>query len=294
MLSDKLVACVQAQKDRLAFIDLRVRYLGGIRRTELVSRFGIQMVAATRDIALYKELASNNLAYNSREKIYERGEPFEPVFDFPVERVLTWISQGYGDVEPCRSKPLVLCEFVDIANKPNLDVLSVVTRAIHRKNAVEVVLHGSARKKTKVEMVPFALANSADGWLVRAYDRQAAVFCDFALTRILEAQLVTGEIHEHEQQANDIQWNRIVMLELVPHPANNTANSCAELDYGMKNGRLKVSIRASLVGYFLRHWCVDCSEKHVLKGPNYRLWLGNRGTLFDVENLSIAPGYVTK
>jgi len=41
----------QTQRDRLAFIELRLRFVGKIRRQDLVTRFGIQTVAATRDIA---------------------------------------------------------------------------------------------------------------------------------------------------------------------------------------------------------------------------------------------------
>ena len=294
MSSEKLFSYTQSQRDRLAFIDLRVRYLGEIRRNELASRFGIQVVAATRDISVYKELAPHNLVYNSREKIYERGEPFEPVFDFPVERVLAWIYQGFGDVEPCRSKPIIQCEYPDISQNPNLDVLSTLTRAIQHKNVVEISIQGVPRNKSKNEITPFALANGGYGWVVRGYDRQSENFCDVPLVRISEAKLTSSEVLDNELQANDIQWNRIVELELAPHPNNIRKSSSVELDYGMKDGIIKVKVRAALVGYFLRRWGVDCSEKHSLKGAEYQLWLSNRQTLYGVENLSIAPGHDKK
>jgi hypothetical protein len=52
MPNDKLAELTQSQRDRLAFIELRVRFVGEIRRQDLVGRFGIQSAAATRDLAL--------------------------------------------------------------------------------------------------------------------------------------------------------------------------------------------------------------------------------------------------
>jgi len=146
----------------------------------------------------------------------------------------------------------------------------------------------------KSEIVPFALANSGYGWLVRAFDRQGQEFCDVALARISDARLATSVVLEHECLENDIQWQRIVELELVPHPINVHEDISVESDFGMKGGRLMVNVRASQVCSFLRRWDVDCSEKHSLKGKEYRLWLSNRQAIYGVANLSIAPGYDRK
>ena len=70
-------------------------------------------------------------------------------------------------------------------------------------------------------------------------------------------------------------------------------------DYGMKNGLLVVNVRASLAGYFLRQWAVDCSPDHsggpdaVKDGSNdaIRLWLRNGAALYGVETAKLAPGY---
>jgi hypothetical protein len=104
MSSDRLPEMTQAQRDRLAFIELRLRFVGEIRRQDLVTRFGIQVAAATRDIAQYKELAPGNLEYDTKNKVYAYADGFKPIFDFPAERVLTWLSQGFGDGEPLALK----------------------------------------------------------------------------------------------------------------------------------------------------------------------------------------------
>lgn len=49
-----------------------------------------------------------------------------------------------------------------------------------------------------------------------------------------------------------------------------------------------------MAGYLLRRWNVDCTERGTLKGAEYQLWLQNRFTLNNVQNLAIAPGYEAK
>src|SRR5689334_5869282 len=107
MRSERLAEMAQGQRDRLAFIELRLRFIGEIRRQDLVTRFSIQTAAATRDLAQYKELAPRNMEYDTKSKAYIRAAWFRPLFDFSVERVLNWLAQGWGDGEPSRWKSLV-------------------------------------------------------------------------------------------------------------------------------------------------------------------------------------------
>lgn len=292
MSNEEITELTQPQRDRLAFIELRLRFIGEIRRQDLVARFGIQAAAATRDIAQYKNIASRNVEYDSKGKAYVRSEWFRPVFEFPVERVLAWLSQGFGDGEPLRLKAYVPCEGPALLSKPDLETLSVLTRAIHRKCAVEIAYRALSSGLTTREIVPFALADNGLRWHVRAYDRRSGHFRDFVLTRIADASLKQGSPEEHEMPDQDIQWSRIVELELVPHPANVQHPDAIEADYGMDGGVLRIRVRAALAGYLLRRWNVDCTESHSLKGAEYHLWLRNHLSLVDVANLRIAPGYV--
>ena len=292
MPSTKISEMTQAQRDRLAFIELRLRFLGEIRRQDLVARFGIQAAAATRDISQYKEIAPRNLDYDTKGKVYVRSEWFRPVFEFSPERVLTWLSHGFGDGEPLRLKALVPCESPGLLSKPDLEMLSVITRAIHKKIAVAVTYRALSSGLTTREIVPFALADDGLRWHVRAYDRRSGEFRDFVLTRIADARMMPGRPEEREMSDQDIQWSRIVELELVPHPANVQHPDTVEADYGMVAGVLRVRVRAALAGYLLRRWNVDCTENHSLKGAEFHLWLRNHLSLVDVANLSLAPGYV--
>ena len=291
MSIDQLTELSQAQRDRLAFIEIRLRFIGEIRRLDLVSRFGIQSAAATRDIGTYKELSPRNLDYDPKGKVYVRADWFRPVFDISADRVLTWLSQGLGDGEPIRYKSLIACEGVALSSKIDLETLSVLTRAIHRKSAVEVSYRALSSGLTTREIVPFVLADNGQRWHVRAFDRRSGEFRDFVLARIANARIVDSTVGEQETPDQDIQWNRIAELELVPHPANVQHPDTIEAEYGMENGVLNLRVRAAMAGYLLRRWNVDCTEDHSMKGAEFHLWLRNRQALYGITNLVLAPGY---
>lgn len=291
MSNEQLADLTQPQRDRLAFVELRVLFIGEIRRQDLVSRFGIQSAAATRDLALYKELAPGNIDYDPKGKSYVTGSDFRPVFDFPPERVLAWLSQGFGDGEPTRLKAWITCEIPSRLTQPDLDILGCVTRAIHQQSPLKIQYHSISSGKSDREIVPFALLDNGLRWHVRAFDRKSQEFRDFVITRIRKPILMKGaEVQPHERSDQDIQWTRIVELELVPHPDQPRAE-ITEMDYSMDSGVLRMKLRAATAGYILRQWSVDCSPDHSLRGYEYRLWLKDHLALYGVKNALLAPGY---
>lgn len=291
MTSPRLADVSQAQRERLSHIDFRLRFLGTIGRNDLVKRFGIKEAAATRDIALYRELAPHNLIFDTRSKRYRQTEAFTPLFEFPAQQALTALAHGFGDDFVTPHKPHIPCEVPTQLNTPHLDVLAVLSRAIHQKKVVEMDYRSLSSGLTTRQIVPFVLVDNGLRWHVRAYDRKRERFADFVINRIVRSKLLhEATILAKEAKEADIQWNRIVEMHLVPHPRLHYPETI-EYEYGMQNGMLKVNVRAAVAGYVLRRWNVDCSEHHVLTGAEYHLWLKNRQTLYGVENLAIAPGY---
>jgi len=175
--------------------------------------------------------------------------------------------------------------------QPALDTLSVVTRAIHQSAVLAMQYHSLSSGLTQREIVPFALIDNGQRWHVRAYDRQHQDFRDFVITRIQQPRLCKDSpIQPHERGDQDIQWTRIVELDLVPHP-DQPRPEITEMDYGMTDGHLRVRLRAATAGYVLRCWSVDCSPDHCLNSPEIRLWLKDPLTLYGVKNAVLAPGY---
>jgi predicted DNA-binding transcriptional regulator YafY len=291
MTSGKLADLTQSQRDRLAFIELRVRFMGEIRRQDLVSRFGIQSAAATRDLALYKELAPGNIDYDTKAKCYALSEKFTHLFAFAPERVMSWLTQGFGDGEPAQITAWLPSDIPSRLVLPDLSVLSCITQAIHQKSPVSIEYHSLTSGCTKRQIIPFALIDNGLRWHVRAFDRKSREFRDFVITRIRRPTLMKGsEVLPHERSDQDIQWTRIVELELIPHPAQ-LRPEITEMDYGMQDGKLSMKLRAATTGYILRRWSVDCSPDHSLNGPEYRLWLKDHLAIYGVKSAVLAPGY---
>lgn len=285
-----LVDIGQPQQERLFHIDFKLRFLGTINRNDLVNRFGIKEAAATRDIALYKELAPNNITYDTKAKTYIGTEQFLPLFKYQGSQALSALCYGLGDDHVASSGSLITTESPTQLNFPNLDVLAEITRAIHQKKALVIDYRSLSSGLTQREIVPFALVDNGLRWHVRAYDRKRARFTDFVINRIVFAKLLSTKITKSETKESDIQWNRIVEIHIVPHPKLQYPETI-EVEYGMTNGMLKIFVRAAVAGYVLRHWNIDCSPEHELQGAEFHLWLTNTPTLYGVENLAIAPGY---
>ena len=61
---------------------------------DLVARFGIGEAAATRDIALYRELVPANLDYDTKLKSYVKSESFTPLFEYSPPQILAALLKG--------------------------------------------------------------------------------------------------------------------------------------------------------------------------------------------------------
>ena len=279
-----------AQRERLAYIDFRLYFFGEIGRPDLIERFGVAPAGTTRDLALYREIAPQNITFDGSNKIYRIGQAFSPLFDHASQRVLSALALGFGDGVNGATQPLLPCESPTALSNPRMDVLAPVCRAIHAKRPVAIRYHSMSSGESERVIVPFALVDTGLRWHIRAFDRKSGEFRDFVVTRIEAPTLLDEEPQANERPDNDIQWTRIVELELVPHP-DQPRPEITEMDYSMQGGVLRMKLRAATAGYILRKWSVDCSPDHSLRGHEYRLWLKDHLAIYGVRNAVLAPGY---
>ena len=281
----------QTQKERLSHIDFRLMFLGVMQRIDLIQRFGMKEAAATRDIALYRKLAEENITYKTKERSYFYNTQFNPLFQYTSERTLSALSNGFGDdYIGVISKAMLPCETPTQLNMTQLTTLSVLTRAIHQHQVVKMTYFSLSSGASTREIVPLALVDNGLRWHIRAFDRKHSRFADFVVNRITNPEVSESVIQEQEKKESDNQWNRIVELEIVPHPSLQHPETIA-MDYCMQDKQLNINVRAAVAGYLLRLWNIDCSAKHSLEGNEYHLWLKNYPALYGVDNLVLAPGY---
>lgn len=280
----------QAQRERLAFLELRAFFTGELRRSDIEARFGIKPAASSRDLALYREIAPDNLEYDAVGRCYRPSPSFAPVFEFNPDRVLAWLLQGFGDGLDLCLKQAAPCEGPGQLTRPDMQVLGSITRSMCAKRAARISYLSLSSGSKRREIVPVALADNGLRWHVRAFDRERSRFGDFVLTRISKVQEIEGEAEERELLGADEQWARMVEMELAPHPGIEHPKAI-EADYGMHDGVLRIKARAALSGYVLRRWNVDASPDHRLDHSIHHLWLRNPQTLYGVESAALAPGF---
>lgn len=279
-----------ARRERLAYIDFRLYFFDEIGRPDLIDRFGVAPAGATRDLALYREIAPQNITFDGRNKIYRIGQAFSPLFDHASQRVLSALALGFSDGVNGEAQPLLPCESPAALSKPRMDVLAPICRAIRSKRPVAIRYHSMSGGESERIIVPFALVDTGLCWRVRALDRMSSQFRDFVVTRIEAPRLLDEEVRTNERPDNDIQWTRIVELDFVPHPRFDRPE-IIKMDYGMTDGSIRMRVRAAVAGYMLLRWGVDCSPDHRLKEEQYRLWLSDPLALYGVESAKLAPGY---
>lgn len=288
---------------RLFFIDFRAYFLGQVSRADIAEFFGISLAAATRDLAAYIREHGGRIVLDGTAKIYRPSQDFVPVFEHPVEQVLSALSQGLGEAQSDQPRSLIPAAFPRPLSLPKPELLAPVTRAIHQQRVIKVGYHSYSSGQTERELRPHALVNNGSRWHVRAYDRRRGDFNDFVLARMSSVEVLPASgMRPEEAVTQDIQWTRIVELELVPHPFQERPE-ITSMDFDMKGDLLRVRERAALVGYLLRQWNVDCSPRHTEKSPpetnpserkgdEIRLWLRNHLALYGVDSAKMAPGYV--
>lgn len=294
----ELTSLSHSQKERLAHIDFTLMFNGEAGRSYLTERFNVAPSVATQDFARYKELAPDNVKYDEKRRLHLKTETFKPLFEYDVIRTLSTISQGFGDGFLGKLKAPLACEAPYHLNKPSLNIVAAVSEAIHKRVPLKIVYVSLSSGRSERLIIPHTLVDNGLRWHVRAFDRKHDQFRDFVLTRIKEANLSgpsrpDGKVdEERERVQQDKQWNRIVDLELIPHPKIEHPEAVI-LDYGMLDGFLKVEVRAAVAGYLLRLWNVDCSNDHMLCNPEMQLALRNPEALYGVENAMLAPGVIS-
>ncbi len=250
----------QKQRKRTFYTGVRAFFARDLTPADAERRLGVKPVNAARDVSTYSCLATQKLFYGAGQRHYATTE---------------------------RNVP---CESASDLIKSEVETLATLTRAIAGRRQVKVnylSLTSGASTKT---LCPLALADTGPRWHLRAYDRERGRFADFALTRIVKAKAIDLPIPIEEQIESDVQWARIVHIELVPHPGIAHPKAI-EADFRMNNGVLALDMRAPLVGYALRRWSVDCSPEHSPDPKEHRLWLNNSQTLYGVKSATLPPGY---
>lgn len=279
-----------SQRERLAFIDFCLQFVGQIARADLVNHFKTGLASCSRDLTLYKELAPNNMILRHETKQYYRTAEFLPLFEHNPDSILTSLCRGFGDGLSHGIDPSTKCIDATRLIHPNTEVIATIMRAINNGRAVTCDYISLTSGESRREIVPHAIANNGQRWHVRSFDKKTKEFRDFVCTRLQNVTESRKPIASKQTGKYDKAWHNIVNLKLAVHPSVEHPKAI-EMDFGMVDGVFNLEAREALLGYLMRQWNVDCTENADLTGTEHHLWLSNVNELQGLESMAIAPGY---
>ena len=261
--------------------------MGELGRNHVAARFGMGPAGATRDIALYRQIAPRNLDFDTVTKTYRPSSEFAPLFIHHPNSALAFLAGG----EVTSNSPLIRCESPAPLDVIRTSVLAAITRATNRGRPIQIEYCSVSSGFGSREIVPFALVDAGLRWHCRAFDRKSKGFRDFVLSRVSRVdESIDISVADHESVDQDLQWTRQIELRLIPHPFHPRPEAIG-MEFGTDKGGLQTRARAATVGYLLRLWNVDCSPDRSLKGLEYALCLEDPLSLYGAETAVLAPGY---
>ena len=256
------------------YIDMRLRFLGEIRRQDLIHRFGIQTAAATRDLALYRSEMSGNAVYFSQTKSYVRSDQFVPLYDsVTAQDALSWLCPGPGESGLLDPEIRIPIDRPELPVQSSVEVIELITLAIKRRSVAEVLYMSPFVSSCKRILIPHALADIQGLYLVRAFDRTAQAFANLRLSSIKTASLQLTDSHPFEHPEHDSSWHTRLTLRLRPHPNNVEHPRYLDRQDGSPDGVWQFHTRAPLVDDWLDRLGVDTTKNHRLRGDHHVWWL---------------------
>ncbi|MCW3101522.1 MAG: hypothetical protein JWL77_7140 [Chthonomonadaceae bacterium] len=244
---------------RFEFIEWKLFWEGQVNRSDLEDTFAISTPQASVDLRNYREVAGQNIEYNSTEKGYLPSGRFSPKFlAISADRLLLQLRAfltGALKREDLWFKDLPAVDMTpDIVRSVDPESLRKILRAIRTRQAIEVDYQSLTASRRR-EIGPHALAFDGHRWHARAWCCEHGDFRDFVLSRI---EKIGDAKPVNFDPADDIEWVKTVGLRLCPHPGLSDAQKQAiQLDFGMTNGCREITVRLSLAYYFIKRMNLD-------------------------------------
>jgi len=226
----------------------------------------VSVPQASGDLSTYQKLAPTNLRYDSSVKRYVATEEFSPLFlKLNGDRYLVQlkaISDGVialGDTWIEAAPPSGVVPLLNRKIDPHL--LKKLIATIKEKKSIEVQyqsMFASPDEDVWRRITPHAFGFDGLRWHVRAFCHRGNKFRDFIVSRCMGLRNL-GETGVSPQ--DDVDWNTNFEVLLKPNPVLSEAQQKAiEIDYGMIEGIVAVSVRCALLYYFEKRLRLDVGE----------------------------------
>lgn len=254
---------------RFRLIEIIALWEGRVTTQHLCATFNILRQQASRDIGQYLENVPDNLNYDHQIRGYVPSETFRPRFTLgTTDEYLQLLHSAYS---PETGLPLLtgmegITQTLSVPGRMiSPQIVRPLTRACYEKRQVLVdyISLNSKQQESRV-LSPHTIVHTGYRWHVRAYCHKRERYADFVLSRFRGNPSLQG--HAVKTKDGDEAWNDIVEIVITADPRLDAASrQIVEYDYGMKQGRLRLSSRGALVQYTLQLLRVD--EPNPAKAP---------------------------
>ncbi|MCB1077799.1 MAG: WYL domain-containing protein [Verrucomicrobiae bacterium] len=266
-----------AAQERLRFVERSLWWRGQVQRRDLGETFGISLAQASSDLQRYLEINPLAARYDLKAKTYW-GEPhMECRFHSPrLEEALALFLGGAGGTGLL---PLPLAHSDSARLGP--DRIAIVELPMRiappqvQRAAFLATLRGlrlridygslTGRKAPGWRWIaPHAFAHDGYRWHLRAWCEENEGYRDFVLSRIRETEWPSAR--PVDDLPRDEDWETYEELTLVANPESpEDQRKAVESDYGMKAGKLRITVRRAMRDYTLNH--LHLSNRKGKKAP---------------------------
>lgn len=244
------------QRQRFRFIEAFAIWRGQVRVADVREAFGITTGKAEKDLALYTQLAPDNLARDRQTGEYRLDDGFEPRFlrgtASEYVQVLRNHELGVDGSLAVMDSGAVAAETLEAPTRGfDVRTLARLNAAIRERRWLAIDYQSMTHPEPRrIEIAPHVLV-FAGRWHARAYSAAHEAYRDFLLSRICGLPELLGPCPR--DPAQDWDWRNDVGVRIAPHPELSPAQKrVVEQDFGMLHGMREIRVRVALAPYLLR------------------------------------------
>jgi len=189
-----------------------------VARPALPTTFCVVSAVATRDLVLYRERVPQQIDFDGSNKIYRIALVFTPLFERYPQSVLSVLSLRYGDGGSGDSQLTNQCKLRTALCSTHMDDLAPICRYINLKRLVSFRDYLMSNGESDRVVLSFGSMGPRVYWHVHGFDLESGEFCESVVTCTSAPRLLDDGRKTNERRDNEIQWPRIVELDLVLHP----------------------------------------------------------------------------
>lgn len=243
----------ERQTQRVRYIDLCAYILGFVNRKHLMSRFDVKEAWASKDFSAYQSLSNDSLIYDHGLKGYKPNSSFKPLFEHDIDNAVQLMCEGKQSIT-------VLSQFANSAVsysiesvKPKLSSIYNVFRAVSLNRKVEIEYISLTSGLSSRIIAPHSFIRTGCFIYVRGFDDRSGEFRNFKLNRVINSTFIDSKPDNEHSKLLDEDWNQNVLITIKTNDSLKNKKAI-EYDYGLLEGKLEVSVKKSLVMFFLMDW----------------------------------------